>query len=1280
MSKLEIFIDGKQYADDKLNEFTIKQQSMANNTTVSYDVVASDGSATIIDYDGSIAEAINEFNNDEIQGLDPTNVPISIVAGENIIADAISNDADYTVSEKTMSVQITDIVSKLENIEFDGIDFEKNVTIAYLFNLTQEKLGIEIDLTGDSGFVHNGNKLNFSTYFDSLILSNCYLPKSTARDVLRKFCQVGQMSLVYTNTVNGIHKFKAISNRLSSFNVERLIVLDDSVLTQEFDKTILLKNKYNRVSLNDCEIGATTKTEEISQKIDVTTLNHFSGHKEEHSAYTRAEVQFDLDIVATNGYESDGIANTIVLRIPRKSNYNLSTWKSLSDTFSYNLTYNRKKYVYNYVKDQASMTQAEIDWFSQKTLLNIEDSEWEEVDTLQNQFLVSGTISNEYNHITEENNKFTSQFTAQSNFNNEKSTASVSFSFAKPSVVSNYEYFFIRLATPYAFNNKVFAKTIDYYYDNQSGLQKRRGNIHAENIVSTPKELTIVISGETYTIDFNFNNTTYAINSNNDNINEIKLDQQNELLQKNVIFFDKVVDIPQTVAYNIIEDYRNGRSTATAHIVCADLYDTDGFLAKDFERKGEILDLGDIVYVQEDDTKWLVTGREVHYDGTPTMDVELVQVGKIINTDISQDPTLREGDYLQFPYVNEYWNSTYAPKGVADTEYATISWDYETNSSAYATVEYKYVFDRNGNNLIETMPISPSKLTYNVGKILSFDDNLFKVYSPILAVPETKVTASTKVDLFWSLVENKKLVEVDFENGSKISAVNTSSPIVVGDETYLNDEFSIYYKESVEKVLLSEMTYGETLGNIKLVPNFTAIGAGATGYLSFVTNGTVVEFGSQTGVANFYMSFGATDIVYSSTIMGAVEKLTYYCYVSGFVDGKDNEISFSPYETWYDSRIPLDSFRISNYQPTETYEQSREDTYGSYKYTLTGNDLKIEINIYQGILKDLMTDPMIQVVVSPIETFVRLYDNDNSPRYYSEGEIIEIANAERGDFSFNTTSTFYPTLDSCFEFYKTTTAKLPTSGAKIVYDSGIEVVCSSGNGTPTLVFADTNTSSTFGDYTFNQTLNTEQIFLATRDFGKVVSVEGNWGDFKLYKKQIYLYDNLTGATTYFNQKQTNFLLGFTSKIIKTRKVDLALMGVETDQSFQQGETLYIDRSQIVTEGSYDQVIFTNGNSLGLCYATEDNTIGGSPGQGLWWYDGTSTPYDIIIFKGKGFETVSLPNAQNGWGNILSANKNTGIYVSSNLVEDIEVSGGFSLSKSDKITPDYKGWFTIKKSY
>ena len=1265
--------------NDKVDDFSIKEQLLDNNF---YNVIPGEGSATIIDYDESIKDEINIFNENEEEGIDPSNTTFDIYLGDTEIK-TISNDSNYAISDKTLSIQLTNPLYLFDTIQYKGFDYSTNVKVIDIIKNIESTLGVNIDLSNNSYFAYNGKNLSFYEYFSNLIMPIFYLPQSSGREVLQKLCKLGQMSLVYINTVDNIYNLKAISCRLSVIDSSNPIVINNSVLTEEFNKSIILKNAYNIVKIPYCYATTNEGSESFSYEPSITNVNSLSFEDEETGPDTVAKNILTVDFVASSSFEANGFFNKFPIKIPKKMYSSTTTITEVPlEEISYNLFYSKKEYTYYYEKEYARMTEDELNWYENKDLSNIANNEWTEINVEKNYTLYNGNIGDEGNDIELKGNlkdglSIFSRVISFSSDNDVLRYTTIEYD-TKTTITQDDNYFYLGIAIPVGFNNQTLKKHIDKGYF--AGAPAKMRIIEAKKTILTPYKLVLSINGKTYEVNLDHKEKSYYDPNKNTVNNEVDLYGENEFFQEKVIFFDKVVDIPQTVAYNIIEDYKNGRSTATAHIVCADLYDTDGFLAKDFERKGEILDLGDIVYVQEDDTKWLVTGREVHYDGTPTMDVELVQVGKIINTDISQDPTLREGDYLQFPYVNEYWNSTYAPKGVADTEYATISWDYETNSSAYATVEYKYVFDRDGDNLIETMPISPSKLTYNVGKILSFDDNLFKIYSPILAVPETKVTASTKVDLFWSLVENKKLVEVDFENGSKISAVNTSSPIVVGDETYLNDEFSIYYKESVEKALLSETTYGETLGNIKLVPNFTAIGAGATGYLSFVTNGTVVEFGSQTGIANFYMSFGATDIVYSSTIMGAVEKLTYYCYVSGFVDGKDNEISFSPDETWYDSRIPLDSFRISNYQPTETYEQSREDTYGSYKYTLTGNDLKIEINIYQGILKDLMTDPMIQVIVSPIETFVRLYDNDNSPTYYYEGEIIEIANAERGDFSFNTTSTFYPTLDSCFEFFKTTPAKLPTSGAKIVYDGGIEVVCASSDGTPTLVFADTNTSSTFGNYTFNQTLNTEQIFLATRDFGKVVSVEGNWGDFKLYKKQIYLYDNLTGATTYFNQKQTNFLLGFTSKIIKTRKVDLALMGVETDQSFQQGETLYIDRSQIVTEGSYDQVIFTNGNSLGLCYATEDNTIGGSPGQGLWWYDGTLTPYNIIIFKGKGFETVSLPNAQNGWGNILSANKNTGIYVSSNLVEDIEVSGGFSLSKSDKITPDYKGWFTIKKSY
>ena len=205
------------------------------------------------------------------------------------------------------------------------------------------------------------------------------------------------------------------------------------------------------------------------------------------------------------------------------------------------------------------------------------------------------------------------------------------------------------------------------------------------------------------------------------------------------------------------------------------------------------------------------------------------------------------------------------------------------------------------------------------------------------------------------------------------------------------------------------------------------------------------------------------------------------------------------------------------------------------------------------------------------------------------------------------------------------------------------------------------------------------MFVSPITFGKVTSVNGDWAEFKLYKKQFYFFNGFTGVTIYYPQS-VNTLFGVSGTIITTKRVDLALMGVDFNTTFKDGDDLYIDRSQITTQGSYEQVIFTNGNSIGLCYATEDNTIGGSTGEGLWWYDGTSTPYNIYIGSGKGFATIPLPTSSNGWGPVFITNKNTGIYVASSLEEGIDVSGPITIFQNNKVSTDYKGWFTIKQSY
>ena len=85
---------------------------------------------------------------------------------------------------------------------------------------------------------------------------------------------------------------------------------------------------------------------------------------------------------------------------------------------------------------------------------------------------------------------------------------------------------------------------------------------------------------------------------------------------------------------NILSDYKDGISSASIEVFCGNYYDSNGNKAIDWD-KGEILKVGDIIYINKDlypdgtQRYWKITGRRFKYSGAPTLSLELQECKKI---------------------------------------------------------------------------------------------------------------------------------------------------------------------------------------------------------------------------------------------------------------------------------------------------------------------------------------------------------------------------------------------------------------------------------------------------------------------------------------------------------------------------------------------------------------------------------------------------------------------------------------------------------------------------
>lgn len=90
-------------------------------------------------------------------------------------------------------------------------------------------------------------------------------------------------------------------------------------------------------------------------------------------------------------------------------------------------------------------------------------------------------------------------------------------------------------------------------------------------------------------------------------------------------------DMQNTIANNIVEDYKNGILVGDINLICQDMFYMDGTKAKTWA-SGQIINPQDILCFDDDKTKsgeqryWRVTSRKAKYAGVPRLELQLQEV------------------------------------------------------------------------------------------------------------------------------------------------------------------------------------------------------------------------------------------------------------------------------------------------------------------------------------------------------------------------------------------------------------------------------------------------------------------------------------------------------------------------------------------------------------------------------------------------------------------------------------------------------------------------------
>lgn len=555
-------------------------QSTGQPKEIFYGVVPSSGSVEVIDVGGEIADMVRD-------GVIPvSNMPVEILVNENSIQTHISQDSDYTLQSKLLSVQLSNIFERWNKLTYNGKKVKANSTLFEIlcYNDDDENdnsailksLGystFEIDNMVSTKILvgNNGSYIQttIADYLKEIYLPYGYLLKSSYRDAIDKVCNVAQLQ-VYLDD-NQFIKF--VSARPIEENISPIKLPKRSQQSPP-DKELFVKNNFKSVFVSTSNLVSSFNTIETrSTQIYELPDGQYSSAIVNYKKILGSKAHNpNINVLGTEIRRDESLPTEYYMTII-KYDVNLPDEDILHD----------KEFMYDFAITYWTESNAEertMTFNNKKANLYFSD--------LSDSEIIGDWV----------------------NFDSNGNIESIKKSAIDPygDVVENIK---IRVN-----NNKTITvyQLMYMYVTYSSGALAGVYNINS-----------LTLKYKQYTQEVNDTDMEYDVEISN-----------NELLQTNTKYND--VPISEIIKKNILNDYKNGILTANTSVACLNYYDTNGTLVKDWS-KGEILQVGDIVQVDKDNNgtsaitygsgepmRFRITGRTFRKVGVPMLDLELQEV------------------------------------------------------------------------------------------------------------------------------------------------------------------------------------------------------------------------------------------------------------------------------------------------------------------------------------------------------------------------------------------------------------------------------------------------------------------------------------------------------------------------------------------------------------------------------------------------------------------------------------------------------------------------------
>ena len=858
---LQVMLEYFELNKNWITNLSSLSQSTTNAENIEYGILASTGSADVLDNEGYIADLISD-------GLiNPSSIPVQIFVNGNLIQKHITTSSTYDTDGRTLSINFSNEIENFSKLKYKGYNYPDESKTAYemlydvLNSYYDETLSVEkFDNMLSENIVYG--EYNYygpiSNYLKNITIEYPFIESNkTYSEVINEFCTMSQLQAFIAN--NGELNFVSARPIVPHFSngIDYIFMPPDSVSTN-FQEDLILKNKYDGVELEVSNVIDEIDYDTVVYPADIELLSVTDSEMTKETKTNQNIVERSQFISnATFKYEiasyikSDYYYYDGEITIPKSSVDNLSQITSVNESllrnnnFAYSVHYN--KYIANATADSV--------WDRGDNKISVSNIKYGN-PTLDSEITINGVVNDDSSYKTTlpDNTSTTSTTSTKSN------DPIVTFTHDDNNYYLSYKVCVKKKLVKIGGNGRWTAAST-------SSIDIPLSGKYEEYI---PKKLSFSIYGNKRTISFQTNQ--FKRNLSNTPTNKASVGCGNFIQNKTELNGNKMYSI---IANNILSDYNNGIKTAKTTINGISLYDQNGNLAKDWN-KGEIINNGDILGFSNKRNKdgsiiyWKTTGRNFLYDGEPLTEIDIMECKPVeLYTDSGQ-----------------FWDMNYSTfqkslRELSNQKAIVVSNDY-ISLSAGENVSYLEGF--------LAIPKTVTSLTGDFSSAIGFTGMKFEIPNEIsIRVPSTIFYLDVDIDKWAEKSFNSSILRGNTyfsKNGQVINNLEINSEYI-GDYAFCNYAgtnvtlgenissigmysfkdskiTSIIIPNSVKTISREAFNNCYNLSSLKLGNSITELGYGSFMYCSSLTEITIPASVTYINRMSFYGCSSLTKITFEN--------------------------------------------------------------------------------------------------------------------------------------------------------------------------------------------------------------------------------------------------------------------------------------------------------------------------------------------------------------------------------------------------------------------------------